>query len=92
MLADPDTPLSSRIGISAVFEHFAGDPQLITHIEYICTLLDHENLSIIIDFIYILGLSQNKDAIHCIKRFENHSFSDIKEAVTDALEQIHFYI
>lgn len=86
MMANEDTPLGSRIGISAIFEQLQGDAKLAAHIQELADLTDSDNVSIRIDTAHYLGLTQNIKAIPWLEKLSNDINSEVQ---TTALEGIN---
>ncbi|MEJ2213939.1 MAG: thioredoxin family protein [Gammaproteobacteria bacterium] len=88
MSANLETPLTSRIGISAVFEHFAGQAPLVNLLDDICHLAESEDNSVRVDMAHFLGLTQNKNALACLQKLLDDPFEDVRETAQDAVELI----
>ncbi len=88
MALNQETPITSRIGISAVFEHFAGSRMLRDLIPVLCRAATDEHASIRADAAYILGLSQHTDARPCLEKLLDDEFADVRETAHEALEQL----
>jgi len=68
MTGESDTPLGSRIGISAIFEHLQGDVKLARHISALADLTASESVSVRIDAAHYLGLTENMVGINMERR------------------------
>jgi len=88
MLVDLETPLTSRIAISAVFEHFQNSDQLKRLIPKMCKFTDSNHESVRVDVAYILGLTGDISALSCLESLANDSFDDVRESARDAVEMI----
>ena len=88
MLVDIDTGLTSRIGITAVFESMQGKQELQSLVPLLCDKLSSEHPSVKVDLCYLLGLSKSPEALPCLHSLENDEFSDVRDAVKDAKETI----
>lgn len=88
MLSDLETPLTSRIGISAIFEHFAGSQQLVNLIDDICRLAESEHESVRVDMAHFLGLTHHQQALPCLEKLLKDKFEDVSETAGDAIEMI----
>jgi glutaredoxin len=89
MVGDKDTPLGSRIGISAIFEELKGKKILSTLIPQLEELIGSENKSIRNDACYYLGLSENPAVIPLIQSLSAKADADMFETIDDALEIIY---
>lgn len=89
MLCDLQTPLTSRIGISAVFEHYEGNERLQALLPLICDQAKNEHDSIRVDIAYLLGLTQSQSAIACLEKLLDDEFDDVKEAAKESLENLN---
>jgi len=88
MLLDLETPLTSRIAISAIFEHFQNQESLQTLIPTLCEKLSDKNESIRVDIAHVLGLTGNLSAIACLEKLLADDFEDIRETAREAIENI----
>lgn len=89
MLADMDTPFTSRIGISALFEGIEGTDELVALIPQLCDKLPNKHASIRVDIAYILGLTKSRKALDCLQPFIHDEFADVRESVEDAMALIN---
>ena len=88
MSSNLETPLTSRIGISAVFEHFAGEEKLVELMDEICRLADSEHESVRVDMAHFLGLTQDEKALPCLQKLLDDEFEDVRETAQDAIDLI----
>ena len=88
MSANLETPLTSRIAISAVFEHFAGQEALVNLLDDICRLTESEDNSVRVDMAHFLGLTQHENALTCLQKLLDDPFEDVRETAQDAIELI----
>jgi hypothetical protein len=88
MLCDLETPLTSRIAISAVFEHFEKNPALQHLIPSLCQKTNHDSESIRADVAHVLGLTGSKQAMPCLEQLARDTFKDVRETALEALEEI----
>ena len=88
MSANLETPLTSRIAISAVFEHFAGQAPLMNLLDDICRLTESEDNSVRVDMAHFLGLTQHENALACLQKLLDDPFEDVRETAQDANELI----
>jgi len=88
MTAKSDTPLGSRIGISAIFEQMQGDIRLARHIPELADLTDSDSISVRTDAAHYLGLTENIKAIPWLEKLLNDENHDVKETAEEALSMI----
>lgn len=88
MLAEPETPITSRIGISAVLESFSGQAPLQNLIDAICKHAQSKNASVRVDMAHLLGLSHSRDALACLQTLSEDKFADVQETAKEAIEEI----
>ena len=88
MLCDTDTPLTSRIAISAIFEHFEKSPALHSLIPALCAQTQNDSKSVRADVAHLLGLTGNQEAIPCLEQLAKDAFDDVRETALEALEEI----
>ena len=88
MSSNLETPLTSRIGISAVFEHFTGHEKLVELIDDICQLAESEHKSVRVDMAHFLGLTLHDNALSCLGKLVKDDFEDVRETAQDAIDQI----
>ena len=89
MLTDLETPLTSRIGISAVFEHFENTEHLDKLVPRLCKLATDEHKSIRVDIAHVLGLTGSQSAIPCLEKLAGDEFDDVRETAIDSLDAIN---
>ena len=88
MSADLETPLTSRIGISAIFEHFSGTQPLKDLSDEICRLAESEHESVRVDMAHFLGLTQFEKNLPCLEKLLKDEFEDVRETAEDAIAMI----
>lgn len=88
MLADMETPFTSRIAISAVFEHFQNSAEIGELVPRLCDLAQDEHGSIRTDMAYILGLTGNLSAIPCLEKLVKDDFDDARETALESIQAI----
>jgi len=88
MTANNNTPLGSRIGISAIFEQLQGDIKLARHIPELADLTDSELSSVRIDAAHYLGLTENIKAIPWLEKLLSDSNHEVQETAEEALAMI----
>ena len=89
MVGDEETPIVSRIGISAIFEELKGQKELSSLIPQLEELILSDNKSIRNDACYYLGLTENPSVIPLIQSLSNEADEETQEIVDDALEIIY---
>jgi glutaredoxin len=88
MLGSMQTPLTTRIGISAVFETLQGSELISRRIEQICRLAADQHESIRVDMAYLLGLSEDRAALTCLEKLTEDSFDEVRQTAQEAIETI----
>jgi len=88
MMAEPETPLTSRIAITAIFEHYQGRQLLVELIPIICRHLQNPNQNIRIDMAYLLGLTLHASALDCLQALKKDAVSDVRETAIEAINSI----
>ncbi len=88
MLLDLGTPLTSRIAISAIFEHFQNNESLFSLIPVLCENLSDKNESVRIDVAHVLGLTGSLSAIPCLEKVLADDFEDVRETAREAIDSI----
>jgi hypothetical protein len=83
LFADPDTPLSVRIGISAAVEHLAGDTLLRDAIPQILPLTRSESPQIRADACYFLGLAGDPSVLSSVKRLLEDESAEVREVAAE---------
>ena len=86
LFADPDTPLSTRIGISAIMEELQDTDTLSTIVDQLGVLTKHEDTRIRGDACYYLSLSNNPDAAAYIKPMLDDDDANVREIARESLE------
>ncbi len=89
MVGDKETPLGSRIGISAIFEALKGHKILNTLIPRLQQLIRSEHKNIRNDACYYLGLTENPDVVPLIQSLSDDADEELQETIDDALEIIY---
>lgn len=88
MLCDIETPLTSRIAISAVFEHFSDTHALSELIDDICAQADNPAESVRVDIAYLLGLTGSARAIPCLEKLLADDFEEVRETAEEAIDML----
>ncbi len=88
LLGDSGTVLSTRIGIGVVFEEFAGSTLVKSLIPKLGKLSKHDDSRIRADVFHYLGMTADKSAIPFLEAGKNDKDSEIKEIISDSLEEL----
>ena len=88
MISNLDTPLTSRIGISAIFEHFENTPSLVSLVPRFCELATDPHESVRTDMAHFLGLSGDRSAIVCLEKLLEDDFGDVRETARESIDSI----
>lgn len=88
LLADPDTELQIRLGLSAVIEDYAGQPELQHITEKLGQLTRHDDARIRNDACYLLGLSGDRRALPYLKERLKDSNTDVRDTAEESLEEL----
>ena len=88
LLGDNGTVLSTRIGIGVVFEEFAGSPMLKKLIPDLGKLTKNEDVRIRADSVHYLGMTSDTSAVAFLKAAANDEDKEIREIVSDSLEEL----
>jgi len=91
LLADPETVLSTRIGIGVVMEEFAGTELLNQHLETLADLANHKDARIRADACHYLSLTENKKALAILEKHTDDPSNEVKEVVADSIEALKQY-
>ncbi|WMP17413.1 HEAT repeat domain-containing protein [Thiothrix lacustris] len=89
LLGNPNTALSTRIGIGVVMEDLAGSDLLKQHIALLGQLSQHQDISIRADACYYLGLSGDRRAIPFLQTCLQDHDLEVQEVATDALQSLN---
>ncbi len=89
LLADPNTVLSTRIGIGVVMEEFAGTALLKKQLNTLATLANHKDARIRADTCHYLSLTENKQALAILAKHQDDPSDEVKEVVADSIETLN---
>ncbi|MCF7985503.1 MAG: HEAT repeat domain-containing protein [Thiohalocapsa sp.] len=84
-LADDDTPMSARIGISAVVEELAGSPELRRAVAMLEQLTLSERPDLRADACHFLGLAGDPAAAASVRRLLDDEYADVREIAAETL-------
>ncbi len=88
LLADPETELQIRLGLSAVIEDYANTPALQAMVAKLGALTHHEDARIRNDACYFLGLSGDRDALPFLKERLKDDNADVRDTAEESLEEL----
>ena len=88
LLGDPNTALSTRIGIGVVMEDLAGSDLLQQHVATLGKLSQHQDVNIRADACHYLGLSAAQTAIPFLQTCLQDRDLEVQEVATDALKTL----
>lgn len=85
LVADQEQDLKIRLGVSAVIEHYEGDPILLQLIPSLVKLVHHEHARVRADVAHYLGLTHHPDAITALKQLSVDKDREVREIAMDGL-------
>jgi glutaredoxin len=88
LLGDPDTELTVRIGINAVFEGLEGSSVLQRALETLIALSAHRDAHIRGDAAHLLSLTHNPSAQLHLERLLQDEVTDVREIAREGLERL----
>lgn len=88
LLGDPDTELTVRIGVNAVFEGLEGDPLLADTIAPLGELLDHRDAHVRGDAAHLLSHTHRPEARPLLDRLLHDANADVREIAREGLERL----
>jgi hypothetical protein len=88
LLGDPDTELTVRIGISAVFEGLEGNPVLRRATEALIALSTHRDAHIRGDAAHLLSLTHDPAVQPHLQRLLADEVADVREIAREGLERL----
>ena len=88
LLGDTGTVLSTRIGIGVVFEEFAGSNVVKSLIYKLGEFSKHEDSRIRADAFHYLGMTADKSAIAILEAGKDDKDKEVREIITDSLEEL----
>lgn len=91
IMANKDSSLSARIGVSAVIEQLAGSAQLIENIDILAQYCQHETARVRNDAGYYLGLSRHLSAEEHLQALLEDENDEVREVAREALQDITEY-
>lgn len=86
LIADPDTGVSTRVGIGALLEGLIGSGLAKPLATGLSDLLATEDVRIRTDVIHYLGLTENPTAIPMLKKYLDDADANVREVTIEALE------
>ena len=86
LFSNPETRLNTRIGISAIMEHFAGSDLLQGIVDDIGELSRHDDARIRGDAAHYLGLTGSKRASGYLERLNEDTDQDVRAVAAESLK------
>jgi len=88
LLGDPDTELTARIGVNAVFEGLEGDPMLAETSAPLEALLTHQDAHVRGDAAHLLSHTHRPEARPLLARLLDDDNADVREIAKEGLERL----
>lgn len=88
LLADPNGSMAVRLGIGAVLEEFQGSETARVMVPGLVTLTRHDDVLIRADACHYLSLIGGPEAIAALRERLDDPDAQVREVVTDALEEL----
>ena len=88
LIASPETPMVTRIGVSAIIEELADTEELRSLVNQLAELTNAEESSIRADAAHYLGLSGSISAAQWLKPMLNDAHEHVREIAQDSLERL----
>lgn len=88
LLGDPDTELTVRIGISAVFEELEGSDVLRPALEQLIALSTHHDAHVRGDAAHLLSLTHIQAARPYLQHLLNDAVADVRDIAREGLERL----
>ncbi len=85
---DPDTELTVRIGVSAVVEDMAGEPELLAQFPALERLAGSDDPRVRADACHFLVLSEHPGARPLLERLSRDPAPSVREVALDCLEEL----
>ena len=89
LLGDPDTELTVRIGINAVFEGLEGNAALQRSVDALIALSSHRDAHIRGDAAHLLSLTHNPLAQSHLDRLLKDEIADVRDIAREGLERLN---
>lgn len=86
LLADAESPIQVRIGVSAILEQFEGEAPLRELVPQLISLSESPEHRLRSDACHLLGLSHDSAAREALLRCSEDEHSEVREIATEALE------
>jgi len=86
LFSNPETQLNTRIGISAIMEHFAGSDVLHGIVDKLGELSRHDEARIRGDSAHYLGLTGSRNAVSYLQQLINDTDRDVRAVAAESLE------
>lgn len=88
LLGDPDTELTVRIGINAVFEGLEGSALLQRAVQQLVELASHRDAHIRGDAAHLLSLTHDPRATPALEKLLKDDIADIREIAREGIEHL----
>ncbi|HFD81350.1 MAG TPA: HEAT repeat domain-containing protein [Gammaproteobacteria bacterium] len=88
LMADPDTELTVRIGISAVMEDLAGSEALRAQLPTLLALATHDDPRVRADTSHFLALTRSRAALEALKKLAQDPERAVSNLARDSLEEL----
>ena len=88
LIVRAELPMQVRVGTVALFEGVAGEAPLQQLIPELSALLAHEDYRIRADVVYLLGLSEAKQAMPFLTEALEDDNSEVREIAADAIDEV----
>ncbi len=88
IMSSKQSSLSARIGVGAIMEELAGSELLISQVDALGALCQHERPQVRSDACHYLGLSGHESALTYIRPLLEDNNAEVREVAEDAIEEI----
>jgi len=88
LVADPETEMSVRIGIAAIFEAHAGSTALSVMTDDLANLCDHANPTVRADACHLLIQTRSPRVVEMLSRLQDDNDPQVREIARDGLEEL----
>lgn len=89
LVADPETEMSVRIGIAALFEAHAGSTALAALTDDLVSLCDHNNPTVRADACHLLIQTRSPRVAEVLSRLRDDADSQVREIARDGLDELN---
>ena len=88
LAADADTELTVRIGISAVVEDFAGQPELAARLPALAALAEHSDPRVRADACHFLAMTGQAEAVPALETLIQDNERSVRDVAADSLDEL----